>query len=86
MKETRPYRMVKGSGRPATKQSYGNDGSGITASNTTRLGSGYGQSNRTRGFAGGSQAEGLSWPKYCIFCEQNADNKTHCTVKKYTAQ
>ena len=89
IKETRPYRMVKHSGRPATKQRYGNDGSGITASNAmgnSRWETGYGQSNRNRGFTGGSPAEGPSWPKYCIFCEQNNHNTTHCNEKKYTAQ
>ena len=89
IKETRPYRMVKHSGRPATKQRYGNDGSGITASNAmgnSRWETGYGQSNRNRGFTGGSPAEGPSWPKYCIFCEQNTHNTTHCTAKKHTAQ
>ena len=78
--------MVKGPGRPATKQRYGHDGSGITASNATRWENGHGQSNRNRGFTGGSPAEGTSWPKYCIFCEQNTHNTTHCTIKKYTAQ
>ena len=88
IKETRPYRMVKGSGRPATKHRYGNDGSGITASNSmgSRWETGYGQSNRNRGFTGGSPAEGPSWPKYCIFCEQNTHNTTHCAAKKHTAQ
>ena len=89
IKETRPYRMVKHSGRPATKQRYGNDGSGITASNAmgnSRWETGYGQSNRNRGFTGGSPAEGPSWPKYCIFCEQNTHNTTHCNAKKHTAQ
>ena len=78
--------MVKGPGRPATKQKYGNDGSGIAANKATRWETGYGQSNRNRGFAGGSPVEGPSWPKYCIFCEQNTHNTTHCTIKKYTAQ
>ena len=86
IKENRPYRMVKGSGNSNRKQRYGNDGSGITASNTTRWETGHGQSNRNRGFTGGSPAEGPSWPKYCIFCEQNNHNTTHCNEKKYTAQ
>ena len=85
-KEKRPYRMVKGPGRPATKQRYGNDGSGITASNTTRWETGYGQSNRNRAFTGGSPAEGPSWPKYCIFCEQNTHDTAFCTVRKYTSK
>ena len=68
VKENRPYRMVKGSGKANRKHRYGNDGSRITASNTTRWESGYGQSNRNRGFTGGSPAEDVSWPKYCIFC------------------
>ena len=78
--------MVKGPGNSNRKQRYGNDGIGITASNTTRWETGYGQSNRNRGFTGGSPAEGPSWPKYCIFCEQNNHNTTHCNEKKYTAQ
>ena len=80
IKETRPYRMVKHSGRPTTKHRYGNDGSGITASDAmgSRWETGYGQSNRNRGFTGGSPAEGPSWPKYCIFCYQNNHNTTHC--------
>ena len=89
IKETRPYRMVKHSRRPSTKQRYGNDGSGIAACNAmvnSRWETGYCQSNRIRGFTGGSPAEGSSWPKYCIFCEQNTHNTRHCTAKKHNAQ
>ena len=85
-RQIRPHRMVRGSGRKATNQRYGNDGSGLTASNAIPWNAtGYGQSNVSRGNRG-SPAEGPSWPKYCIFCEQNTHDTAFCKTKKYTAE
>ena len=84
--ENRPYRMVRDSGRKATNQRYGNDGSGLTASNKKPWNAtGRGQSNVSRGNRG-SPAEGPSWPKYCIFCEQNTHDTAFCKTKRYTAE
>ena len=76
LKETnnKPYYKNK---YPGNKKTYGKDSAGEA---TFPRGKDYSQ-NKNNPSAGG-----VSWPKYCIFCENNTHTTSFCRAGKHTAK